>query len=148
MATKTKTATNGAETIDSALHSGAETMKDSFEKAAKSYDQFMSFGKENADAVMKCATAAGKGIETINSEVFAYARRSLEESIAATKAVIGSKSLDEAFQRQSEYGKAAFETYIDQLARVGELTMASAKDATSPLQARVAALADLVGRAA
>jgi phasin family protein len=145
---KTKTATNGAETIESALHSGAEAVKDGFEKAAKSYDQFMSFGKENADAMMKAATAAGKGIETLNGEMFAYARKSLEESIAATKAVIGSKSLDEAIQRQSEFSKTAFEIYVDELAKFGEMTLATAKDAATPLQARVAAFADLVVHAA
>jgi phasin family protein len=147
MATKTRSTTNGAETIESALHTGAEAMKDGFEKAAKNYDQFMSFGKDNADAMMKAATAAGKGIETINSEVFAYARKSLEEGIAATKAMIGSKSLDEAIQRQSEFGKAAFEIYVDEMAKFGEMAFSTAKDAAMPLQARVAALADLMARA-
>src|SRR5262245_65836595 len=107
MASKTK-ATNGAETIESALHTGAETMKDGFEKAVKGYDTFMTFGKENADAFMKSANAVGKGIETLNSEVFAFARKSLEDSMAATKAIMASKSLDEAIQKQSEFGKSAF----------------------------------------
>jgi len=145
---KTKTATNGAETIESALHSSADAMKDGFEKAAKGYDQIMSFGKETADAMMKSATAAGKGIETINGEVFAFARKSLEESMAATKAVMGAKSLDEAIALQSEFGKNAFQIYVDEMAKFGELALATTKDAAMPLQARAAAFADIVVRAA
>ena len=145
MASKTKSTTNnGAETIETALHSGAEAVKDGFEKAAKNYDQFMNFSKDTAEAMIKSANAAGKGIETINSEMFAYARKSLEESITATKAIMGSKSVDEAVQLQSDFSKSVFETYVDELAKFGDLTLATAKDAAMPLQARVAAFVDLV----
>jgi phasin family protein len=144
MASKTKGSTNGAESIETALHSGAEAMKDGFEKAAKNYDHFMNFSKDTAEAMIKCANAAGKGIETINGEIFAYARKSLEESITATKAIMASKSVDEAVQLQSDYSKAAFETYVDELAKFGDLALATTKDAATPLQARVSAFVDLV----
>jgi phasin family protein len=144
MASKSKTSNNGAETIETALHSGAEAMKDSFEKAVKGYDQFMSFGKDNAEAVVKSANAAGKGIETFNSEVFAYTRKSIEESMAAAKAIFSAKSVDEAIQLQSEFGKAAFETYVDELAKFGDMALATAKGTAEPLQARVSAFVDLV----
>lgn len=144
MATKTKSTTNGAETIETALHTGTEAMKDGFEKAVKGYDQIVTFTKDTAEAMIKSANAAGKGIETINGEVFAYTRKSIEESIAATKAIMGSKSVDEAIQLQSEYGKTVFEAYVDELAKFGDLALATAKDAATPLQARVAAFVDLV----
>ena len=144
MASKSKGTTNGAETIETALHTGADAMKDGFEKAAKNYDQFMNFSKDTAEAMIKAANAAGKGIETINGEFFAYARKSLEDSITATKAILGSKSVDEAVQLQSEFGRAAFETYVDELAKFGDLALATTKDAAMPLQARVSAFVDLV----
>ncbi len=144
MATKTKSTTNGAETIETALQTSAEVMKDGFEKAAKGYDQIMSFSKDNAEAVMKSANAAGKGIETFNGEVFAFARKTLEDGIAATKAIMGAKSMDEAIHLQSEFGKTVFEMYVDELAKFGELTLAAAKDTAMPLQSRAAAFVDLV----
>ena len=104
----------------------------------------MNFSKDTAEAMIKAANAAGKGIETINSEMFAYARKSLEESITATKAIMGSKSVDEAVQLQSDFSKSVFETYVDELAKFGDLTLATAKDAAMPLQARVAAFVDMV----
>jgi len=143
MATK-KTTTQGAESIETALLTGAEAMKDGFEKAVKGYDQFISFGKDNAEAVLKSANAAGRGIETINSEMFAYARKSAEESVAAAKAVLSSKTVEEAFQVQSEFGKAVFESYVDQLAKFGDMALAAARHSAEPLQARVSAFAELV----
>jgi phasin family protein len=144
MVTKVKTTTNGAETVETALHGGTEAMKDGFEKAVKGYDQFMNFGKDTAEAMIKSANTAAKGIETINGELLAYARKSVEESIAATKAIMGSKSIEQAIQLQSEFGKTAFETYVDELAKFGDLALAVAKDAATPFQTRTAAFVDLV----
>ena len=145
MASKTKsTPNNGAETIETALHTGAEAVKDGFEKAVKGYDQFVSFSKDNAEAMIKSANATGKGIETINGEVFAFARKSIEEGIVATKAIMASKSVDEAIQLQTEFSKSAFEAYVDELAKFGDLALAITKSAATPLQARVSAFAELV----
>jgi phasin family protein len=139
-----KTTIPGAEPLETTLLTGADAIKDGFEKAVKSYDQFIGFGKDNAEAVLKSANAAGKGIETINSEVFAYTRKSIEEGVVATKAVLSCKTVEEALQVQSEFGKAAFETYVDQLAKFGDMALAAARHAAEPFQARVSALSELV----
>ena len=144
MATKKTTTTPGAESIETALLTGAEAMKDGFEKAVKGYDQFITFGKDNAEAVLKSANAAGKGIESLNTEVFAYTRKSVEEGVAAAKAVLSSKTVEEAFQLQTEFSKAAFEGYVDQLAKFGDMALAAARYTAEPLQARVSAFAELV----
>jgi phasin family protein len=147
---KAKTVKSGADPIESALETGTEAVRDSFEKAAKGYEQMFAFGKENAEAVMKAATLAGKGWEAIGTEVFAFSRQSVEESVAMTKAMMGSKSVQELLALQSEYAKSAFETYVAELTRVRDLAMTTAKVASAPLQQRVSAFSDLVqtGRAA
>jgi phasin family protein len=143
MGIKMKTTTNDAETIETALHGGAEAVTESFEKTVKGYDQFMNFSKGTAEAMVKSASAAGKGIETINGQVLAYARKSIEESVAATKAIMGSKSIKQAIQLQGEFAKTAFETYVDELAKFSDLALAVAKDAATPFQTRAAAFVDL-----
>ena len=139
-----KTTPPSPEPIDTALASGVEAMKEGFEKAVKGYDQISAFGKDNAEAVLKSANAAGKGIESINTEAFAYARKSAEESVAAAKAILSSKSVEEAFELQSAFSKAVFETYVDQLAKFGDMALAATRHAAEPIQARASAFADLV----
>jgi phasin family protein len=145
---KSNTTANGAETIESALHTSAEAMKDGFEKVSKNYEQIMTFGKDNTEAVIKAATAAGKGIETINGQIFAYMRKSLEDGMSATKAVVGAKSVDEALHLQSEFGKNAFQVYVDEMAKFGETALSITKSAAMPLQARASAFAEAVSRPA
>ena len=142
---KAKTAADkAAATAEATVAGGAEAIKAGFDKAIKNYDLVLGYGKDTAEAVMKSATVAGKGVETLTSEAYAYSRQSLADSITATKAVMSAKSLHEAFEYQSDYAKSAFESYVGELTRFGELFTATAKDSFAPLQGRAEAWLDIV----
>jgi phasin family protein len=142
---KAKTAADkAAATAEYAMANGAEAFKAGFEKAIKNYDLVLGYGKETAEAVMKSATIAGKGVESLNNELYVYSKQSLEDSITATKAIMGSKSLHEAFEYQSDFAKSAFESYIGEVTKFGELFTAATKDSFAPLQGRVEAWLDVV----
>jgi phasin family protein len=123
---------------------GADAMKAGFEKAVKSYDTVLSYGKDTAEAYMKSATLAGKGIESINSEIYSYSKDTIEESIAAGKAIMGSKSIHEAFELQTGFAKSAFESYVSELTKFSELLTSTTKDTFAPLKGRVEAWVEVV----
>lgn len=135
---------NGTETIEAALKNGSEAFKTGFEKVAKNYDHFLTYGRDTVEAYMKAANAAGKGVETLQSEFYTFSKQSVEESIAATKALMGSKSIHEAFELQSDFAKSAFDSYVGQITKLNEIFMSTAKDAFEPLQGRVQAWVDVV----
>jgi phasin family protein len=143
MATR-KSTRNDDQDVENTVLAGTEAIKDGFEKAVKTYDQILAFGKDNADAVLKSANAAGKGFEVINSAIFAYTRKSIEEGVAATKAVLSAKSFEEAVQLQGEYSKALFQSHVEEAARLGELALSTARETAEPLQSRVAAATEMV----
>ena len=105
-----------------------------------SYDSVLGYGKDTAEAYMKSATVAGKGIETLGNEMVSYSKGAIEESIAASKAIMGSKSVHEAFELQTDFAKTAFEAYVEELTKFNSLVTATAKDAFAPLQGRVSSL--------
>jgi phasin family protein len=135
------------ETIETAFKTGAEALKANFEKAAKGYEQILGFSKDTAEAYVKAATVAGKGAETLNSEIFAYSKSSIEGSIANAKAVMASKSVHEAFELQTGFAKSAFESYVAQMTKLSELMVATSKESFEPIQGRVQAWVDVVQRA-
>ena len=142
---KAKTATDKATaTAEYAIANGAEAFKAGFDKAIKNYDLVLGYGKDTAEAVMKSATVAGKGVETINGEIYAYSKQSIEDTVAATKAVMGSKSVHEAFEFQTDFAKSAFEAYVAELSKLSELTTAAAKNSFAPFKGRVQAWLDVV----
>jgi phasin family protein len=134
-------ATASAET---ALENGAAALKTGLEKALKGYDAFVGYGKDTADAVTKSATVTGKSIETINSEIYSYSKQSIEDAVAATKAVMGSKSVHEAFEFQTDFAKSAFESYVAELSKISELATSATKDSFAPFKGRVQAWLDTV----
>jgi phasin family protein len=135
---------NGAEHIEAAVKNGAEAFKTNFDKAVKGYDKFLGLGKENLEAVVAAATVAGKGAETLHNELYAYSKQSIEDSVAAAKAVMASKSAHEAFEVQTDFAKSAFDHYVSQVTKLNEIFAATAKDAFTPFQTRYQAWVEAV----
>ena len=129
---------------EATFFNGAEALKSGFEKAVKNYDTVLGYGKDTVEAYMKSATVAGKGIETINSEIYSYSKDAIEDSIAAGKAILGSKSVHEAFELQTDFAKSAFESYVSELTKFSELFTSTTKNTFAPLQGRVQAWVEVV----
>jgi phasin family protein len=145
MATKAKQAGEKInETAETVLKNGTEAFKNGFEKSVKGYEHFLGYSKDTVEACQKSANAAGKGVETIQNELYAFSKQSVEDSIAATKAILGSKSVHEAFEVQTDFAKSAFEAYVGQVTRMNELFVSTTKDAFQPLQGRVQAWVETV----
>jgi phasin family protein len=133
-----------AETAEVAFKNGADAFKTGFEKAVKNYDHLLGYGKETVEAYVKAANAAGKGVETLHSEIYAFSKQSIEDSLAATKAVLGSKSVHEVLEVQTDFAKTAFDAYIGQLTKISELLAATSKETLAPIQGRVQAWVEIV----
>ena len=140
----TKTRTNGGEAVEHAMKTGADAMKSGLEQAAKGYERFAGFGKENMEAYMKAATTMTKAFEQINVEVMTFSKQQMEDGMSAFKAVLGARSFQEAWEVQSDFAKTALDSYISQASKLNELWLSSAKQAAEPLNARFAELAEAV----
>jgi phasin family protein len=138
---------DAAENIETAMKNGTEAFKAGFEKVVKNYDQVVGYGKETVGAYVKSANAAGKGAEILHNELYTYSKQSIEDSIAAAKALLGAKSVHEAFELQSDFAKSAFEAYVEQITKFSEIFVATTKEALEPLQGRVQAWVDVVQNA-
>ena len=147
MTTKAKTSSQkaaGAEGIETAMKTGAEALKNGLEKAAEGYDKFFAYGRETVEAYVKSANAAGKAVETLHNELYSFSKQAIEDQIAATKALMASKSVHEAFELQTGFAKSAFDTYVGEMTRLREIFSETAKNAAEPLQGRVQAWVDVV----
>ena len=142
---KAKTAADKiSATAETNFKSGTDAIKAGFEKAVAGYDSVLGYGKDTAEAYMKSATVAGKGIESLNTEIVSYSKGAIEDSIAASKAILGSKSVHEAFELQTDFAKSAFESYVAELTKFNSLVTATAKDTFAPLQGRYQAWVQIV----
>ena len=132
------------ETLETAMKNGSEAFRTGFEKAVKGYDEFWGYGRETVEAYVKAANAAGKGAEILQNEIYSYSKQSVEDSISAAKAVFGSRSAHQAFELQTDFVKSAFESYVSEVTKLGEIMFSTTKEAFNPLQGRMQAWVEIV----
>src|SRR5260370_34949612 len=87
----------------------------------KNIEEVQQFGKDNMDATLKSVGAWSKSVQAIAIEMADYSKRAFEQGTAATEKFIGAKSLDKAFEVQSDYVKSSYEGFVSQATKLGEL---------------------------
>jgi phasin family protein len=141
---KTKTtAENASSNASAEIFGGADVLKSGFEKTAKMFETVADFGKGNIEALVESATITGGGLQTIGSEISMYSKKVIEESVAATKTILGAKSIHEAIELQTGFAKMCFSAYIGQMKILNGLFVGTAKEALAPVQARYEALSEI-----
>src|SRR5882757_8085897 len=104
----------------------------------KNLEDMQKLGKDNMDATMTSFGALSKGFQTIAVELADYSKKAFEQGTAATEKLLGAKSLDKAFEVQSEYVKSAYEGFVSQSAKLGELYAGLAQEAYKPVEGLMA----------
>jgi hypothetical protein len=79
-----------------------------------------------------------KGAQAMTVEVIDYTRKSAESSAAAWEKLLGAKSLDGAFAIQSEFARSAYQAFVTEAAKLGEIYVEYAREGYAPLQAAFA----------
>jgi len=141
---KSKNTTDKTATVAAEFIFGAEALKTGFEKTTKLYESVGEFNKDTVEAYIESATIVGKSLQSVAQDSSAYAKQAIEDTVTATKAIMGSKSVNEAIALQTNFAKSAFAGYVSQLSRFNEAFLATAKQSFVPLQARGEAAAEIM----
>ncbi len=98
------------------------------------FENVQQIGKEQFEAVSAAAAALTKGWQTIAAETTDYSKKSFEKSRLLAEKMIGVKKIDEAIQLQSDYAKGAYEDFLAEATKLGELYSSLAKEAFKPVE--------------
>src|SRR3954453_12171286 len=107
----------------------------------KNFEDIQKLGKDNVDVAMQQFGSVSKGWQAIAAEFADYSKKSFENGRAALEKLIGVKSLDKAIEVQSEYVKSAYEGFVAQSTKLGELYTDLAKETYKPLEGFIAKVA-------
>jgi hypothetical protein len=102
----------------------------------KNIDDMQKFGKDNVDASLKTLSAVSKSFQTIAIESADYAKKTFEEGTAVTEKLAGAKSLDKIMEVQADYLKSAYEGFVAQSAKLGQLYVDLAQEVYKPFEAQ------------
>ena len=97
-------------------------------------DEVQKAGKDGFDAVVSSFGEANKGFQAIAAEITAYSKKSFEDGTRAFEQLLGAKSFEQAFEIQSQYAKTAYETYVAELSKLGEMYAGLTRNAYKPVE--------------
>ena len=137
MAAAKKDATQ--ETFETVTAASNEAIKEGLEKSLSAVNEFSAFQKDTVDAVIASATTASKSIEELNSSAIAYAKKSMEDGVAAAKTMAGAKSVQELIEIQADYTKSSLDAYLSEVNKSSDLLSTLMKDSFKPLNDRMVA---------
>lgn len=104
---------------------------------AKGFEDFQGFGKDGMDAALEVATVWNKGMQAIATEFADYSKKSFEDTSKLAENATKVKTVEAAIEFQTAAVKTGYEGFVKQANKFGEMYMAVAKDAYTPIEKRV-----------
>ena len=104
----------------------------------KNLEDLQQVSKENLDVAMKSWGAVSKSAQAIVVEMTDYSKKAFEEGTAAMEKLFGAKSLEKAIELQTEYAKSAYEGFVAEATKIGDLYADLAKETYKPFEAMAA----------
>jgi len=100
----------------------------------KNFDDVHKLGKDNMDMALKSFGAVSKSMQAIAVEFADYSKKSFEDSTAAMEKLMGAKTLEKAIEVQSDYFKSAYEGFVSEATKMGDLCSDLAKETYKPFE--------------
>lgn len=98
------------------------------------FDNVQKIAKDNMDAATKAFSAVSRNAQTIAAESADYAKRSFEQGTAALERLLGAKTVEKVLEIQTEYVKSAYEGFVAQSTKMGELYANLAREVAAPFE--------------
>jgi hypothetical protein len=100
----------------------------------QNFEEMQKIGKANLDASMKSFGVLSKSLQAIAVETADYAKKAFEQGTSASERLATAKSLDKVMEVQSDYLKTAYEGFVAQSAKLGQLYVDLAQEAYKPFE--------------
>jgi hypothetical protein len=97
-------------------------------------EEFQRVGKEGFDAAISSFGQVSKGLQAIAAEVTAYSKKAFEDGTRAFEQLLGAKSFEQVIEIQSQYAKRAYDAYIAEVSKLGEMYAGLTRNAYKPVE--------------
>lgn len=114
-------------------NANGERISEMFEPFDKATKDFQKLGKDNTDAIARSYAELNKGFQTIGTGLTDYSKQAFEDATATFEKLVGSKSLEQAVEIQSQYAKKAYDTWVAEASKIGEMYASVARNAYKPV---------------
>jgi len=125
------------ETVVAAVAATKEKVEEMQDNYSKAYEEYTSINQNVFDVFVKASGLFAKGAEDISKAYFDYAKETAESGIEATKAVLAAKTVNDAMDVQTVYAKQAFDKFVAEGTKIGELSLKVANETFDPIKGQI-----------
>src|SRR6187200_1519482 len=97
-------------------------------------EEFQRASKDGFEASVRSLGEVSKGFQAIAATVVDYSKKSFEDGTRAFEQLMGAKSFEQVWEIKSQYAKKAFDAYVAQASKVGEMYVNLARSAYQPVE--------------
>ena len=101
-------------------------------------EEYQRLSKAGFDASVHSFAEVNKGFQALTAEMTDYSKRAFDDGCRAWEQLVGAKSFDRAFEIQSQYVKQAYDSYMSEMSKLGEIYVSLARNAYKPIEQAVA----------
>ena len=104
------------------------------EPMQKAVDDFQKMGTDNYAAMVRSCGELNKGLQAIAARWAVFSKRSFDDATRAWEQMIGAKSFERAMEIQSDYAKNAYDSWLAEMSKIGEIYSSTASNAYKPAE--------------
>ena len=103
-------------------------------KTEKLSEGFQKLGSDGFDAAVRSYGEVNGGLQALTARMTDNAKKAFEDATRTFQQLVGAKSLEQAVEIQTQYVKRAYDTFVAEAPKVGELYWAVVQDAYAPFE--------------
>jgi hypothetical protein len=103
------------------------------------FEDAQKFGKEGFEAFIASATAMTKGYQAMAQEMASFATKAVEHNKATFEKATAARSFERVAEVQQGYAKEAYEAFVTQSTKLGDMYKAATTEAYKPFESSFAA---------
>lgn len=100
------------------------------------YGDLNETSKEDVDTLMQTSARLAKGVQDMSWEVMYYTQQSLQLSIKTANDLMTCRTVDDLMNLQRNFMRASVDTFLQESAKLLEMSSGVATDAAAPIQQR------------
>ena len=97
-------------------------------------EEIQKFGKQQFEAATAATASLTKGLQEIATETSDYSKKAIAANTSVVEKLLGAKSVETAIQIQTDFAKSAYEGFVAQATKFGELYAKLAKETFKPIE--------------
>jgi hypothetical protein len=90
--------------------------------------------KEGFDAAVRSLSEVNKGFQALAAELTGYSKNAFEDGLRTWEQLLGAKSVEQAIEVQSQYAKRAYDSYMAEISKLGEMCIGLARNVSKPVE--------------